>query len=263
MEFYSFLKELVGYVPDGSGLVREAFHAFLPYFLMACALFTAFFALKCAAWWCGLTFFMLGSTVTSQWLLPHYSLNDFQYWLFFGVSIAVGILCAYFSKYLFRAQLGASTFLTVLAALPSFATQVGAVAAHVTSAVIAAAFVYLFVKYRYLVTIVTTSFTGSLVFWDVIEAMTGVQHKMLWAVLTGIFALFSQTLINHDKLAKTYLELRKKLAKTVRGIEYVEEKAEHLHHHGEKADAEENETEDNSAPEAGATDEITENSQNT
>ena len=66
------------------------------------------------------------------------------------------------------------------------------------SALAAAAFVCLFVKYRYIVTIATTSFTGSFLFWDVLADRYGVPLTTLWAVLTGVFALFSQILINHD-----------------------------------------------------------------
>ncbi len=238
MQFYGFLKELVGFIPDGSGLIRAAFQAFLPYFLMACALFTAFFALKCAAWWCGLTFFLLGAGLSSKWLLPAYNVYDFQFWLFFGVSISIGIICGCLSKYLARAQLGASAFLTVLAALPDFTTNIGITVANVVSAVVAAAFVYLFVKYRYLVTIVTTSFTGAFILWDVLEDLYDVPLKLLWAVLTGVFALFSQMLINHELLEKTYREVREKLRKTEQGIEHLEEKIE-AHHHAIAAVAEE------------------------
>lgn len=238
MQFYDFLKQLVGYIPDSSGVIRAAFQAFLPYFLMACALFTAFFALKCAKWWCGLTFFLLGAGLSSKYLLPAYHWYDFQFWLLFGVSLAVGVLCAYFSKYLARAQLGASAFLTVLAALPDFTTKIGMTAANVTSAVVAAAFVYLFVKYRYLVTMATTSFTGAFILWDVLDDLYGVPLKLVWAVLTGIFALFSQTLINHEQLYNTYREVREKLRKTEHGIEHLEEKIEAHHHrtHPDEAD---------------------------
>lgn len=245
MQFYDFLKQLVGYIPDSSGVVRAAFQAFLPYFLMACALFTAFFALKCAEWWCGLTFFLLGAGLSSKYLLPAYHWYDFQFWLLFGVSLAVGVLCAYFSKYLSRAQLGASAFLAVLAALPDFTTKIGMTAANVTSAVVAAAFVYLFVKYRYIVTMVTTSFTGAFILWDVLADRYNVPLKILWAVLTGLFALFSQTLINHEHLYKTYREVREKLIKTEHGIEHLEEKIE-VHHHEKAEKADETEFSQNS-----------------
>lgn len=235
MQFYGFLKELVNLIPDGSGAVRAAFSAFLPYFLMASALFTAFFALKCATWWCGLTFFILGSTFSSRLLLPNYNIYDFEFWLFFGVSIAFGIVCAALSKYLFRAQLGISSFMTIMAALPDFTTHIGKTFANVVSALVAAAFVYLFVKYRYLITIATTSFTGSFILWDVIDDMHHVPVKLLWAILTGIFAFFSQALINHEHLEETYLQLRYKFLKTGKDIVKLEEKIEH-HKHPETAE---------------------------
>ena len=239
MQFYDFLKQLIGYIPDSSGVVKIMFGAFLPYFLMACALFTAFFALKCATWWCCLTFFLLGSGAASQLLLPKYDVYDFEFWLFFGVAVAIGIVCAALSKYLFRVQLAVSTYLSVLAALPAFVAQIGKPLAVTVSVVASLAFVFLFVKYRYLITIATTSFSGAFVFMDVADSMVGIKLKTLWAVLLGVFALFFQILLNHDMLEDTYLDVRKKVIKTGKGMVRAEEAIAARHRQAEALPAEE------------------------
>ena len=232
MQFYDFFKELIGYIPSDYEVIRSMAYTFLPYFLMACALFTSFFALKCGAWWCGLTFFMLGSSVSWKYLIKTPDIYNFQFWILAGVCISIGILCAYFSKYLFRVQLLGSMFMLVYGSLPSFIFFFGDIPSKVISAVAAAALVFLTVKYKYLVVIATTSFSGSFIFWQVLCNLYPIPHETLFAVLMGIVALIFQVMINIDTILDTYDDVTNKIEKTKHGGEkamhYLKEKSHHI-----------------------------------
>ena len=62
MQFYDLFKDAISYIPERFTVLNNVVSAFLPFVLMACALLTAFFGLKCVKWWCMLTFFFFGTS---------------------------------------------------------------------------------------------------------------------------------------------------------------------------------------------------------
>ena len=214
MQFYDLFRELIGYIPERFGAISSVFYSVMPFVLMACALFTAFFGLKCAGWWCALTFFFLGATVSSKYILPAVNIYDFWFWIMFGACLIIGVLCAYFSKYLFRAQLAASEFLIVYAALPSFILYFGDIPSKIISAVVALAIVFLTVKYKYIFVIPTTAFSGSFIFWEAAQGYVDFGQKTVNAIIMGIVATAFQCYISRDKLKETYKDVKKKYNKT-------------------------------------------------
>lgn len=228
LQFYDFFKSLLDYIPQELSGVHAFFISLLPYILMVCSLFTAFFGLKCAKWWCALTFFFLGASVSSQLLLPSVDLDDMRFWIMLGVSISVGIICGYFSKYLYRAQLVISMFTLVYAALPSFILFFGDAVSKAVSLLVGLALAFLSVKYKYIIAIATTSFSGSFIFWGVIEDTFSVPYKTLFAVLTGIAALAFQCYMNRETLKNTYKDVKEKYKKTEKegkkAVKFIKEK---------------------------------------
>ncbi len=210
MQFYEFFKSLLDYMPPQFQGVQSFLSVMLPYVLMACALFTSFFGLKCAGMWCATTFFFLGSAISSRLILPGFSVYSFEYWLLFGVCISIGLVCAYFSKYLFRVQLLASMFVLVYAALPPFISFFGDIFSRIISLIVAAALAFLTVKYKYILVIATTAFSGSFIFWGVAEEQFGIKLKLLLGILMGVVALAFQCINSIDKLLDTYDDVKKK-----------------------------------------------------
>ncbi len=217
MQFYDLFKTIINYIPDAFSPVRAFMWEAMPYVLMGCALFTSFFGLKCAGIWCGLTFFWMGGTLAARFLLPAFNMYDFWFWTMFGVCIAIAVLCAYFSKYLFRAQLMISSFLLVYSSLPAFVWYLGERGAVAVSLIVAAAIAFLTVRYKYLLVIITTSFSGSFIFWEVVSDRYGVPYEKLWAVLMGFVALAFQCYICREQLKETYKDVKEKYKKTEKG----------------------------------------------
>ncbi len=234
MLFYDLFKELIGYIPERLGFLSGFFYETMPYVLMACALFTAFFGLKYLAAWNGVSFFLIGLALSSSALLPKRDLTDLDYWISLAFCLIIAILCAIFSKYLFRVQLVVTTFFAVYATLPSYITYFGETFSEIVSAVVALSVAFLTVKYKYIIMIFVTSFTGAFAFWGVMEDSYGVKHKILFALLTGVVASAFQILINYEQLKETYEEVKKKYKTTKK----TSEKAYHeirdkIHEHEE------------------------------
>lgn len=234
MQFYDLFKDLMSLIPESLSGVRGLFSEVLPFVLLACSLFTAFFGLKCAGLWCSLTFFFTGVVVSAQLLLTDPDIYELWYWIALSVCLSVGVICAFFSKYLARVQLVASEFALVFASVPTVLLFLGGVPAKVVSFIIALAIAFLTVKYKYIIIIVTTSFSGSFIFWEVIEQHFAFRYKLLCAILTGVAALAFQVWMNWEQLKNTYEDVKKKAEKTKHGgekaIAYVKEHHEHHEH---------------------------------
>ena len=210
MQFYELYKDLIGYIPERLSFLSGFFYEALPFVLMACALFTAFFGLKYLAAWNGVTFFFLGLSLSASALLPKRDLTSSAYWLWLGVCLVIGIVCAVFSKYLFRVQLVVTTFFAIFASLPSYILHFGELFSKIVSAVVALALAFLTVKYKYIIMIFVTSFSGSFVFWEVMEDRYGAKYKVVFAILMGIAAAGVQVLMNYEQLKETYKDVKKK-----------------------------------------------------
>ncbi len=219
MQFYDLFKELIGYIPASLGEVKGFFNLALPAVLVVCALFTAFFGLKCASLWCSVTLFFIGTTVSAKFLLPSRDLTDLNYWIMLAVCLSIGVLLGVFSKYPARIQLIIAMFTLAYASLPSFITFFGDTFSKIISAVVALALAFLTIKYKYIIIIATTSFSGSFIFWDVMNDEFHLKYKTLYAMLMGLSALAFQCYMNYDRLKATYEDVKMKAEKTERGGE--------------------------------------------
>ena len=228
MQFYDLFRNLLTYIPDRFSYVSGFFSELLPLLLMVCALFTAFFGLKCGSLWCGTTFFLLGSSLSAQYILPSVDFQDLGFWFALSLCVIIGVLCAYFSKYLYRVQLAVSLFFLVLTGMPPFIFHFGDLFARIVSAVVALALAFLSVKYKYLIVIVTTSFSGSFIFWNVISSnYYDVPFEFFVASFMGVAALCFQVYFNREQLKETYKDVKMKYKKTKRAGEKAVDKVEH------------------------------------
>lgn len=230
MQFYDFFKELISYIPERFNQLNAVFDAAMPFVLMACALLTAFFGLKCVSWWCSLTFFFLGAGLSSKYLIKDVDIYSEYFWVMLGISISAGVVLAVFSKYPARLQLLISQFVIIYAALPHFIIEIGENAAKAVGLIVALAVTFLTVKYKYLITIPTTAFTGSFIFWDVAFLYGDFGNERLNGILMGIIALGFQCIISKEQIKETYNDVKKKVKITEkegrRAVHFVERKME-------------------------------------
>ena len=232
VQFYDLFKSIFDNIPAGFPAVREFLTELMPYLLMGCALFTAFFGLKCASAWCCVTFFMLGGTVSAKLLLPAFNMYDFWFWVMFSVCIVIAILSAYFSQYLFRAQLVVSMFFLVYASLPAFVWYLGEWGAKIVSLVVACALAFLTVKYKYMLIIATTAFSGSFIFCEVMAERYAMPYEKPVGILMGVLAFMFQCFICRKQLKETYEDVKWKVEKTEqegkKAYRYLDDKV-HFH----------------------------------
>lgn len=219
MQFYDLYRELISYIPDSFQVTKDLFEYLLPLILMVCSLLTAFFGLKCAKIWASLTFFFFGVTVCAGYILPEFNMYSEKYYIMLEICIAVGILCAYFTKYLSRIQISAAMFMMVYAALPSLFFFFGELPAKIISAIAALALAFLSVKYMYIITIATTAFSGAFIFFGVLGEYLEIKYRLVYSALLGFAALVFQAYDNRETLKKTYKDVKKKVKKTKEGSE--------------------------------------------
>ncbi len=228
MQFYDLFKDIIAYIPERYTLLNSFVSAFLPFVLMACALLTAFLGLKCIKWWCMLTFFFFGTGLSAKYLIDGVDFYNVRFWVTVGICLAVGIVCAVFSMYLARVQLACSEFLIVYAALPPLILSAGEIPAKIISAAVALAIVFLTVRYKYLVILPTTAFSGSFIFWEVAVRYTDIGNEKLNGIIMGIVALAFQCYISSEQIKNTYEDVKRKVKKTEKGgemaVHYVERK---------------------------------------
>lgn len=122
------------------------------------------------------------------------------------LGVICGGLCAYYSKRLFKLQLFITTFFMVFATLPSyidFISNIGAVIIGFAVALIAG---ILSTKYKYIVTIITTSYSGAFMLFGVFEANAGLGHTAasVLSVITGTIGLGVQCYVEREELKETY-----------------------------------------------------------
>lgn len=66
------------------------------------------------------------------------------------------------------------------------------------------------VKYKYLAVIVTTAFSGSMMFWDMIESHFAFNHNlsMIFAIVMGFCGLLCQCVVEKKELKETYEHIK-------------------------------------------------------
>lgn len=215
MEFYELLEKIIGAIPPGYENVRFAAESALPWILGFCSAATCLFGHKVHKIWNAFFFFWIG------FLFPVFIIglifepagSRMSALIIFG--IICGIICAFYSKKLFKAQLFITTFIMVFAVLPSYLTFLGSAGSVAVGFIAALAAGILSTKYKYIVTIITTSFSGAFMLFGVFEANLGLAHSAasVLSVITGIIGLAVQCCVERKELKETWETIKEKKEK--------------------------------------------------
>ena len=112
-------------------------------------------------------------------------------------------------------QLFATAFFMVFAALPSYLAFLGRAASVAVGFAAAVTAGILSTKYKYIVTIVTTSFSGAFILFGVLEANAGLTHfaASVFSVLAGAAGLTLQCFVERKESKETWENLKAKKEK--------------------------------------------------
>ena len=215
MEFYELLEKMIDAIPPGYDSIRIAAEAALPWILGFCSAATCLFGHKIHKIWNAFFFFWIG------FLVPVFVLGLLFDPKGLGMNILIvfgavcGCLCAYFSRHLLKLQLFATAFFMVFAALPSYLAFLGKAASVAVGFAAAVTAGILSTKYKYIVTIVTTSFSGAFILFGVLEANAGLTHfaASVFSVLAGAAGLTFQCFVERKELKETWENLKAKKEK--------------------------------------------------
>ncbi len=215
MEFYELIEKIINAIPDGYENISAAAEAALPWILGFCSAATCFFGHKVHKIWNAFFFFWIG------FLVPVFIIGlifrPAGFWM--NVLIIFGIICggacAFYSKRLFKLQLFVTTFLMVFATLPSYLTFLGNTASVAVGFIAALAAGILSTKYKYIITIITTSFSGAFMLFGVFDANTPLNHTAasVLSVICGIIGIAVQCFVERKELKETWESLKEKKEK--------------------------------------------------
>lgn len=221
MEFYELIEEIVSAIPDGYENVRRVAEVLLPWILGICTAATCFFGHAVHKIWNAFLFFWIGFFVPMLIIQGLFAPVGAVFWICAALSAAFGAACAYFSKKIYKVYLFISTLIMVFIAVPAYLSFLGEVGSVLAGLVLAVAAAILSIKYKYLTVIVTTAFSGSFMFFNIIERQTGQSHVLItvFAVIFALLGLAVQCYVEREELKETYehLKERKKQIKSVPG----------------------------------------------
>ena len=227
MEFYEFFEKVVSYIPVGYENLQHICELLLPWLFGLCTLATCFVGHFTHKIWNVFFFFTVGFMIPLFILFALFTPSGFVFWMLVLVCILLGVLCAVNSHHLHKTKQFITTFLTSYIAVSSYLIALGTGTAVLIGFIIAVLAGILCIKYKYIGVIVTTSFSGSMMFWDMIEAKFGTPHVLvnILAILMGIGGLAVQAYVEQKELKETYEEL-KNHSKTIKHKVFKKEKNE-------------------------------------
>lgn len=210
MEFYEFFEKICGFIPDQYKAIQMTAEAALPWLFGIFALATCFCGHFMHKVWNACLFFVLGFFVPLFILFVIFQPEGILFTVFEILCLILGIVCAYYAQRLHRIRVAVTTFLMVYIAAPSFFEFLGRGMSVFVGFLLAIILAFVSVKYKYLTVIVTTSFTGAMLFWDMAAAKTGMSHVvvMLLTVLAGTAGLVTQCYIEREELKKSLTEVK-------------------------------------------------------
>lgn len=172
MELLELLQEALEFAPPQYAYVNEALQTYLPYLLLAVAGVTCFFGYRIHRIWNACLFFTIGFLVGA--LSGIFFPATISIWVFIGAGAVLGSLAAWQSHRLHWLQLFIFNAFMVFAALPdlltTFLPRTAALLIGLAAAIVVG---LLAAKYKYIVTILTTSIHGalnaSLLLWQMLR----------------------------------------------------------------------------------------------
>lgn len=215
MEFYELIEKIISYIPEGFESQKQAAEIILPWILGFCTAATCLFGHTVHKIWNAFFFFWIGFLVPMFLIEFVFAPEGTVFWILAVVCAALGVICAVYSKKLFRIQLFITTLIMVFISVPaylSFLGEAGSVLAGFLIAVIAA---ILSIKYKYIMLIITTSFSGSFMLFNIIEKHFGFGHTLstVFAVIFAFIGLAVQCYVERKELKETYEHLKEQRKK--------------------------------------------------
>lgn len=221
MEFYEFFEKIISYIPNGFENIKAVAEMLLPWVLGLMTAATCLFGHTLHKIWNAFVFFSIGFTVPMLVLEMLFQPTGTVFWICAAVCFALGVLCAIYSKKLFKLQLFVTTFFIVYASVPSVLSFLGKTASVAAGFILAIAAGILSAKYKYIVLILTTAVSGAFMFFDLVELHTALPHLygIILSVLFSAVGIGVQCYIDRKELAESLEEVknqRDKIKKTLR-----------------------------------------------
>lgn len=206
---------MIEYIPESYTNLRNFMNAFLPIFLCICTSATCLFGHKIHSIWKAFTYFMIGFFLPMFILELLFEPTGIIFWILAIICFAIAIICAVYLRKIHKAELFVTTFFTVYISLPAYIAFLGKGSSIITALIVAIIAAILSIKYKYLTVIVTTSFTGSFMFFSILESKLMISHTLV-TVLALIFAFIGlavQCYVEKDELKETVKKINEKKEK--------------------------------------------------
>ena len=215
MEFYEFFEKIISYIPNDFESLRAICEGILPWIFGLLTLATCFVGHFTHKIWNVFFFFGIGFILPLFILFVLFKPNGVVFWIIVLLCVAVGVLCAIYSHHLHKTKLFITTLLMVYIAVSGYLIALGKGVAVLIGIVVAVVSAILSVKYKYIAVIATTAFSGSMMFWNMIESKFGTPHILVnvLAIVMGVVGLGVQIYVERKELKETYEDIKEKSKK--------------------------------------------------
>jgi len=215
LEFYELIEKIISYIPEGFESQKHTAEIILPWILGICTTATCLFGHMVHKIWNAFFFFWIGFLVPMFIIEFAFSPEGAVFWIFAVLCAGIGIVCAVYSKKLFRIQLFFTTMIMMFISIPAYLSFLGETGSVLAGLVIAIVSAILSIKYKYIMVIITTSFSGSFMLFNIIENHFGLGHTLstVFAVIFAFVGLAVQCYVERKELKETYEHLKEQKEK--------------------------------------------------
>ena len=190
MEIVDVIETIQKYIPSEYSGISEGIAYAMPIIFLACALITVFLGYKFHRFWARLTMTVVSFILVAlaSAFFPNANIN-----IFIVLAFIIATIVAYFSKYLYKVQVFIINFVTAYIFLPDILSKILPNIYSILIGLVLAIIVGIYsVKYKYIVTIITTSITGSMLVFNQIFSLLSVNKDnniIVFYILVTILAI--------------------------------------------------------------------------
>ena len=202
MEIVDVIETIRKYIPSEYSGLAEGISYVMPIIFLICALITVFAGYKFHKFWARLTMAVVSFIIVAlcSAFFPNININ-----IFIILAFIIAILVAYFSKYLYKVQVYIINFLPTYIFLPDILNKVIPNGYSILISLILAIIVGIYaIKYKYIITIITTSTTGSIFLFNQIFSLLNIDKSsyiiafyILVTILTSLGIFFQFKFAKH------------------------------------------------------------------
>ena len=190
MEIVDVIETIQKYIPSEYSGISEGITYAMPIIFLACALITVFLGYKFHRFWARLTMTVVSFILVAltSAFFPDANIN-----IFIVLAFIIATIVAYFSKYLYKVQVFIINFVTAYIFLPDILSKIIPNVYSILIGLVLAIIVGIYsVKYKYIVTIITTSITGSMLVFNQIFSLLSINKDnniIVFYILVTILAI--------------------------------------------------------------------------